>query len=255
MSEIKKIIVFFLCVGSIVPINAQEANAFRKGAVKHRLSIGPVMSFYKNHPQHTINTKGQVGFCASYKSEILLGRKINFLIGMEYLNEGLSFQGYYSAPGYTYLFDRTFPYTHEIRFQELQFPIGFKRAFNVEKDKYYSPYILGGFGARFVFASYYVITNDSTGDVVYDGKGSMAFEHQVFTQLFNGKGQTITKRYNTFFQIGIGDQYNFRETGKALFFEIIYKYGISRLHYEGYNNSNDINIKDSHLIFNFGLKF
>ena len=255
MSGTKKIIAILFCVWCFQPLYAQDANPYRKGAVKHRLSIGPVISFYINNPQHTTNTQGQTGFCASYKAEILLDRKFNLLIGMEYLNEGLIFQGYYSAPGSTYLFDKTFAYTHDIRFQEVQIPIGFKRSFNLEKNSFYTPYILGGFGARLIFASYYVITNDSTGNVLYDGKGNMSFEHQALTQILNGKGQAITKGFNTFLQFGLGSQYNFRDTGKALFFEMIYKYGISRLHYEGYQNSNDLNIKDSNLTISFGYRF
>jgi len=224
-------------------MHAQDPDNYRKGSVKNRLSIGPVYSIYKNHPQHTINTHAKFGFCASYKSEILLGRKVNFLIGLDYFNQGLTFQGYYSAPGYTYLFDRTFAYTHEIREQELQLPIGFKKAFNYEKDNFYTPYFQGGVGARYIIGSYYIITNDSTGAVVYDGKGTMDFEYQ------------FAKGFNAFFWGGFGSQYNFRTTGKALFFEANYKYGISRLHYTGYQNSNDLNIKDSHVSFNIGLKF
>lgn len=244
MKAIKKIKTITLCIWYIHTLHAQDPSDFRKGAVKSRVSAGPVMSFYKNHPQHTINTKAATGFCASYKSEILLGRKISFLIGMDYFNQGLSFRGYYSAPGNTYLFDKTFAYTHEIRMQEIQIPIGFKRAFNNEKDNFYTSYFFGGAGARYLFGSYYVITNDSTGTVVYDGKGTMGFEYE-----------SLAKGLNVFLLGGLGTQYNFRTTARALFFEITYKYGISRLHYEGYQNSNNLNIKESHIAFNVGLKF
>lgn len=259
MKKIKKIITIIFCVCSISCLHAQDPNDFRKGTIKSRLSIAPVMSMYKNHPQHTLNTKAKTGFCASYKSEILLGGKINFLIGLEYFNQGLSFNGYFSAPGNTYLFDKTFAYTHEIRLQEIQLPIGFKKAFNYEKDNFYTPYIIGGVGGRFLFKSYYVIINDSTENVVYDGKGSMDFEHQAVTQvfnaLFNGAGKSLTKKLNTFIYIGLGSQYNFRTSAKALFIEVNYKYGISRLHYAGYQNSNNLHIKESHISFHIGLKF
>ena len=254
-----KIIAIILCVWCIQSIHAQDPVEYRKGKIKNRLSAGPVMSFYKNHPKHTINTHAKTGFCASYKSEILLGRRINFLIGLEYFNQGLSFKGYYSAPGYTYLFDKTFAYNHEIRIQELQLPFGFKKAINNEKDNFYTPYFFGGAGGRFIIGSYYVITNDSTENVVYDGKGTMNFEHHALSQVLNtfsiGKGKSLSKQFNAFFYGGVGTQYNFRETGKALFFEMTFKYGISRLHYEGYQNSNDLNIKESHLGFSIGLKF
>ena len=255
VSILKKIISLILCLGCTHFILAQDPNAYRAGTVKHRLSLGPVASFYKNHPQHTVNTQGQVGFCASYKAEFVLKGKTNFIIGMDYMNEGLTFQGYYSKPGYTYLFDNTFAYTHDIRFQEIQIPLGLKKSFTIEKDKYYSAYALLGVGGRYLFSSYYVISNDSTGDVVYDGKGNMEFEYQTVTKLLNGKGKRFTKGFNAFIQCGLGGQYNYRETGRAIFIEVVYKYGISRLHYQGYDFSNDLNIKDSHLVFNLGLKF
>lgn len=244
MEAIKKIIILILCFRCVLLVHAQDPSDFRKGTIKSRISFGPVISFYKNHPQHTINTSAKTGFSASYKSEILLGRKINFMIGLEYFNQGFIFKGYYSAPGNTYLFDKTFAYTHEIRLQEIQLPIGFKKAFNNEKDNFYTPYFFGGLGARFIIGSYYVITNDSTGIAVYDGKGNIGFEYQL-----------LAKGLNAFIQGGLGTQYNFRTSAKALFFDITYKYGISRLHYDGYRNSNNLNIKESHIAFNIGLKF
>ncbi len=251
---IKKIVVILMCVCGIA-VQAQDPNAYKKGTVKHRLSIAPVASFYKNHPQHTTNTKGKRGFSAAYKAELLLGRRINLLLGLEHMNQNVTFQGYYSAPGATYLFDKTYAYTHEIRMKEVQVPFGFKRSFNNEKDSKYSTYFSGGVGARYMYGSYYVISNDSTENVVYDGKGNLEFEHQVLTQLLNGNGKSFTKRFNTFIFCGLGVQYNFRDSGKGLFFEVGYKYGISRMHYSGYQNSNSLNIKDAQLLYNFGFKF
>jgi hypothetical protein len=251
----KKIITVVLVLVGVLALNAQNPNAYKVGTIKSRVSISAVSSFYKNHPQHTINTKGSAGFCASYKGELLLGHRMSFLFGMDYLKQSFSFQGYFVAPGYTYLFDKTFAYTHEVSVKELQIPIGFKKAFNNEKDSKYTPYYFGGVGWRYILNSYYVITNDSTDDVVYDGKGTMDYEYQVFTRLLNGKGSSITRKLNAFIWFGMGTQYNLRDSGKALFFEINYKYGISRMHYTGYNNSNNLNIKDSHLLFTFGYKF
>lgn len=257
MYRIIHTIFILLCVVSIT--EAQEPENYHRGAVKHRVSIAPVISLYKNHPQHTINTKRKAGFCASYKSEILLDRRMSLILGLDYFSQGLTFKGYYSAPGHTYLFDKTYAYTHDIRLQELHLPIGVRRTLNNEKDNFYTPYYMAGAGFRYIAGSYYVIINDSTENVVYDGKGNMDFEYQIFTQMSNkllgGKGSSITKRLNSFIFGAVGIQYNMRGTGKALFFELSYKYGISRLHYIGYNNSNNLNIKDSHLLLNFGLRF
>ena len=222
---------------------AQDGQPYRKGKVKHRISVGPVLSFYKNDPHFAVNTKAKAGANVSYKSEILLGRKTNLLLGLEYMSQGLKFNGYYVDSGYTYLFDQTFAYTHELRYNEIQLPVAFKLALNREKDSRATAYIFGGVGFRYIFGSYTVITSDSLETAPYDGKGTIGFEHQL-----------LTKNFNAFFHAGFGVQKNFRSTAKAVFFEMTYKYGISRLHYEGYKNSNNINIKESNLAITVGLR-
>lgn len=224
-------------------LNAQDVIPYRKCKVKHRISIGAVKSFYINHPQHTRNTKAKFGFTASYKSEILSGRKTNLLIGLDYFNHSVIFNGYYKAPTYTYLYDETFAYTHEIRIQEIQIPLALKITFNSEKEHFYSPYFIGGIGARYIVAAYTVISNDSTGLTVYDAKDKIDYENQ-----------RVRKGLNAFYHAGLGIQYNFRDSGRALFFEFNYRYGISRFHYDGNEGSNNLNIKDNHLVFSIGMR-
>jgi hypothetical protein len=222
---------------------SQEGMPYRKGKVKHRLSVGGIKSFYQNHPEHTVNIKAKFGFDASYKAELLMGRKANLLIGLEYQNTGLTFNGYFSKPGYTYLFDRTYAYTHDIRIQEVQLPLAIKISFNSEKEHFYSPYFIGGIGARYIFGSYTVISNDSTGVTVFDAKDNIDFENQL-----------LLKGLNAYFQAGLGLQYNIRNSARAFFFEFNYKYDISRIHYDGNDHSNDLNIRDGHLIFSVGFR-
>jgi len=211
--------------------------------VKHRISVGPVISLYKNDPHFTVNTKAKAGFNFAYKSEIVLGRKTNVLVGLEYMSQGLSFHGYYAANNYTYLYDKTFSYLHELRYNEIQLPLGFKLALNKEQDRPVTAYLFGGIGFRYIMSSYTVITSDSLQTAPYDGKGSINFEHHL---LGNG--------FNAFYQGGLGLQKNFRASAKALFFEVTYKYGLSRIHYTGFQNSNNINIKESNLAITVGIR-
>ncbi len=153
------------------------------------------------------------------------------------------FNGYYVDTGHTYLFDQTFPYTHELRFNEVQLPLGLKLALNSEKDHPASAYVFGGVGARYIFNSYAVISSDSTDTSPYDGKSNIGFEHQF-----------VAKGFNAFFYGGFGVQKNFRSSAKAVFFELTYKYGISRIHYSGYRNSNNLNIKNNSLAITIGLR-
>lgn len=223
---------------------AQDGEPYRKGKVKHRVSFGPVISMYKNDPHFSKNTKAKFGANVAYKAELLLGRKTNLMVGLEYMSQGLKFNGYYTDTGYTYLYDETFAYTHEIRYNEAQVPIGLKLAFNSEKEHPFTGYLFGGIGFRYIFNSYFVIASDSLGTTPYDGKGNLDFEHQL-----------VTKSLNGFYHGGLGIQKNYRNSGRAFFLEATYKYALSRLHYAGFKNSNNINIKEGNLAITVGLRF
>lgn len=258
VTTLAKVIVL-LYLSMVNMLFAQTSGENHRLKTKQRFSIAPSAGIYKNHPQLTTATKGKTGFCASFKEEVIIGRRRSFLIGLDYFSQGFTFRGYYSAPGHTYLYDKSFAYTHDIAVHELHIPILIKNALNNEKNSKYTPYYMAGGGFRYILNSYYVITNDSTDDVLYEGKGNINFEYSVYSQaansLFNGHGTSITKKMNAFIIAGFGFQRNIRDTGKSIFFELTYKYGISRLHYTGDSNSNNLNIKDSFLLFNFGVRF
>lgn len=238
---VKHILIVFLLLPILVL--AQDGQPYRKGKVKYRLSAGPVISMYKNHPYHTIETKAKAGFNAAAKAEILLGRKTNLITGLEYMSQGLKFKGYYVDTGYTYVFDETFTYTHEIRYSEMQLPIGLKLTFNKEKESNVSPYLFGGIGFKYIFKSYIVVSSDSTNVTPYDGKGTVGFEHGL-----------ISKSFNAFYHGGLGVQKNFRNSGRALFLELTFKYSLSRIHYSGYRNSNNLNIAERNLAITVGYR-
>lgn len=238
IAKLTVLLMLFSCLAQ-----AQYNQPYRMGRVKHRLSAGVVMSFFKPDPHFMANTKAKIGGTASYKVEVLLTPKTNFVSGLEFLSQSLSFNGYYAAPGYTYLFDKTFSYTHELRFNELQMPLGFKVSFPREQDRPVTGYYFGGIGFRYILNSYTVITSDSLGISPYDGKGSIGFEHHL-----------IAPNINAFYEGGIGLQKNFRASARAVFFEITYKYGISRIHYTGYQDSNNINIRNNNLDITVGIR-
>lgn len=233
-----KILIFLLIS---LPSFSQEGR--KASILKHRISVGPVISLFRNDPHFTANTKAKVGINAAYKTEILLGRKTNVLLGLEYMSQGLRFNGYYADTGHTYLYDESFSYLHEIRYNEVQVPIGLKLAFNSEKENPYSAYLFGGIGFRYIFSSYVVISSDSTETTPYDGKGTLGFEHEL-----------VTKGFNAFYNGGLGIQKNLRATHKGIFLELTFKRGFSRIHYTGFKDSNNINFRDNNLAITFGLR-
>ena len=77
-----------------------------------------------------------------------------------------------------------------------------------------------------------------------DGTTDITFENHI-----------IDKHFNAFLHAGLGIQKNLHDTGKALFLEFTYKYNISRLHYPGNQNTNNLNIKNNSLSICVGLRF
>jgi hypothetical protein len=231
----------FLCL--LLNLHSYGQEGRKESKLKHRISAGAIVSLFKNDPHFSTGTKAKIGGNICYKTELLLGRKTNLLLGLEYLSQGLHFQGYYEKPGYTYLYDESFAYRHEIRYNEIQLPIGLKLSFNSDKESAATPYLFGGIGFRYIINSYVVISNDSTETTPFDGKGSIGFEHEL---LFPG--------FNAFYQGGLGVQKNYRTTSKAIFFEITFKRGFSRIHYPGNANSNNINFRDNNLAFTLGIR-
>jgi hypothetical protein len=236
-----KFIVALICITTSVL--AQDGEYYRRGKIKSRVSFSGIKSFYRNHPQHTTNTKALFGFDVGYKAEIFALKRTNIILGLDYFNYGLQFRGYYEKPGFTYLYDKTFAYTHEIKIQEVHLPIALKVAFNSEKENAYSTYFIGGIGARYILSSYTVISNDSTGITVYDAKDNIDYENQ-----------RLMKGLNAFYHMGLGLQHNFKNSDRATFFEISFQRGISRFHYDGNAGSNDLNIRGNHLLFSLGFR-
>ncbi len=237
--------IFMLFVSSV---NAQKDNPSGKHKIqiRHLVSFAPIVSLYKNDPNLTSDTKQSVGFCASYKSEFVTGKKMNYIAGLDYVDQQLSFKGYFAAPMHTYLYDKTFAYQHNINIQELQVPLGIRVSFFNKPLNNYVPYFTGGIKFRYLLKSSAIIKDDSTKTTVYKGSSpsSITFESNI-------PSPTI----NTCLMAGLGIQHNYKDIDGAIFFEITFNYGVSRFQYVGYNNSNDLGIRNAFLAFAFGWKF
>jgi hypothetical protein len=211
---------------------------------KQRISGGAMLSFFGKAPHVAENIQPLLGFTVNYNSEIELIDNTSILAGFTYTNQAVQFNGYYVAPGYTYLFDKTFAYTHRLRYQSIQLPLAVKFNFNLETDHPYTPYFFGGLGFSYILHSTVSIVSDSTESQVYKGEADLGYENHL-----------IHRKVNGFFQGGFGIQKNLRKKESALFLDLIYKMDVSRLHYTGYENSNNIRFRNSSVSVVVGMKF
>lgn len=222
---------------------AQDSSPAGKIRFNKRLYAGFVIPFYSNNPNHTTETTSNFSFNLGFKESFKIFEN-NFETGLEYIHHGLSFRTYYFAPGYSKLYDKTFPFLHELSINELQLPIIFKQAWGKETKSKATSYFILGWAWRYLMYSSTSIQSINDGIQVYDGKTDITFEYPF-----------PWAHFGSMLQGGLGLQFNNIQTQKSLFFEVIYKYGISRFYYNGNGNTNSLFIKDSNITINAGYKF
>lgn len=242
MGRVKKII--FLLITIAYGINSYAQGFYFQPTFKQRINGGVIFSFFGKDPHVAKNIHPLFGFTVGYNTEIELIDNSSILAGLTYTNQAVQFNGYFVAPGHTYLFDETFAYTHRLRFQSLQVPVALKLNLNTEADNAYTPYFLLGLGFNYIFNASVSVVSDSTDNRIYKGPAELSFENHI-----------INKQFNSFIQGGFGLQKNMRRKERALFIELIYKFDISRMAYSGYENSNNIHFRNSNLSIMTGIKF
>jgi hypothetical protein len=99
------ILLLLLAEGSA---SAQYVDLVRLKKLKYQFMAFGVLSFYSNDNRITANTKASKGYGASFRVEIPLSKGIRFVPGMEIMHQGIDFDSYYFAPGYSTTFDNSF---------------------------------------------------------------------------------------------------------------------------------------------------
>lgn len=220
-----------------------QGETYKKKRTNKRIYIGTLAAFYSNNPDHTIDTKGKTSFNFGFKRTFNIFTT-NIDVGLEYVNQGFSFNSYYFAPGYSKLYDKTFPFTHNIRMNELQVPILLKQPLGKESKNKVSSYLALGWAWRIIMYSRTSIASTNDGIQVYDGLTDINFKYPF-----------PWKHFGSLLQAGLGLQFNNLHTHTALFFETYYKLSISPYIYTGNVNTNNLLIKDSNISINVGYKF
>lgn len=214
--------------------------------VRIRCSLIPVVSFYTPNTDYMSNTQNTLGLGVSCKAEFKLtrGATLKLVVGAEYLNEGMRFDSYYFAPGYSVLYDKNFNFTHSLHISELYIPILFKQGLNDEDAKVNSVYLSGGWAFRYVIGTNYKVTEKDNGQVVQQGFSPMLVEHHF---LVDNAGSALLG--------GLGMEHKFPGRKRSVFFESYFHFNLSRIHYAGNNNSNNVKFRNHCLSLGVGYEF
>jgi hypothetical protein len=221
----------------------RDARARDESKYLYRFYGGPVLAFYNNNPDYTINTRARASLTSGARIEYLFTGYSSITAAVEYMTHGLRFDSYFFEPGQQIIYDKTFPFHHKVRLHEAHLPIIAKYNFTKENDKILNGYAMVGWGYRYIFASRSTITSNVTGDKVWRGKINADEEYHLFTR----KGGSMLLA-------GFGTERNFQPNRTSGYIELIYKFGLSRFRYQGSGTAREFFIKDSFLSVCIGYK-
>lgn len=212
----------------------QRAARQRNSGMSFSTSAFGLVSIYEPDLRHADPAKPRAGFGLNARGEILIGENFRIFFGAEFLSQSCSFNSYYFAPGYDTKYDHIYDYTHRLRTYELHLPLLFRVGLIPNESNLNTQlYLLGGYGLKIQGNQSSSITQISSGKEIYNGHVKMPFQNQI---LGPAVGNVLTG--------GLGVDTKFNHSDQSVFFELIYRHGLSKSHYQGYNNSNDL------LIFN-----
>ena len=223
-----------------------RTNAPSRGRhTKVRMNFGFMLKqFYNTDPHYTSNTTGNGGYDFGLKLEIPALRNSSILVGAEFIKHSFTFNSYYFAPGYSFLYDGNLIYNHAISYDEVQIPIEYKFPFKNEIKNIKTFYGVLGWIYRISAYNNVLVTNTQKGSFVWEGQDDIS---PVYPFLFS-QGSTAL-------ELGIGFQHNTLRSGNAWFIEIDYKYGFSPLLYTGNTmGSNSVQFTLNTLAFKIGMK-
>jgi len=216
---------------------------------KTSIDIGLVFGFasvpgiYSNYVN---GVSASTGYTLGLIEEIPIQKRCYIDVGVEILQDGVSFNSYFFATGASFLYDGNEVYTHSISMNEIHVPILFKFPLGPLDRKYRSIYMTTGIKFRYISYTNSTVTNDSTGFLVWAGEKDVTTLYRIFSPF----GSSI-------FEMSLGYQRNTRKKiRRGWYMNLEYNYGISPLIYAGNRaGSNDVVFRLNTLIFKIGKIF
>ncbi len=211
-----------------------QAASRRHSMMGFSTSAFGLVSIFEPDLRHADPAKPRAGFGVNARGEVIIAENFRILFGAEFLSQSCSFNSYYFAPGYDTKYDHIYDYTHRLRTYELHLPLLFRVGLLPNESNLNTQlYLLGGYGLKIEGSHSSSITQISSGKEIYNGRVDMPFQNQIIGPAI---GNVLTG--------GIGVDTKFNHSDQSVFFELVYRHALSKYHYLGYNESNDL------LIFN-----
>lgn len=222
---------------------------FHRRPFKTTIDAGMVIGFsgvtgiYTNYIN---NLSAKMGYTFGLVEEIPVQNRSYVDIGVEILQDGVSFNSYFFSPDASTVYNGVEPYTHNITINEIQVPVLFKFPLGPTDRKLRSIYMTAGVKFRYVSYTNSTVTNDSTGYLTWEGQKDITFLNKIFSPF----GSPIA-------ELSIGYQRNTRKKKKrGWYMNLEYNYGLSPLVYSGNRaGSNNVVFRLNTVIFKVGKIF
>jgi hypothetical protein len=226
--------------------HAQFVQGSKKNKPRYQFMAYGALGFYSADSRVTGSTSAKKGYGASFRVEYPIAKGIKLMSGIEVMGNGVDFESYYFAPGYSTISDKSFGYQHSIRTAEVGLPILFKISTSKKSsdDLINTIYFTAGWEVKYNFQSHTTISSLNDGSLLYDGPVDLAYESEF---LGHDVGNYLVG--------GIGLNHNFLPGNSSIVFDITYRYGVARYVYTGNQNSNLLPYRASNLSFGIGFHF
>ena len=233
-------VAFLLLFAFIAPaaLRAQDKK------IRTRVYGGPVIATYRNNDNYTANSRGRAAANLGVRFEYRLGPQAGLGPAVEYVTHGLRFDSYFFHPGQHAMYDRSFPYTHTVRIQELHVPVIFKYNFLKENEKTHNSNIMVGWGYRYMFSSRSTVIASGADRLTWDDRIDTEMEYSLLGR--KGGAMLIT---------GMGAEKNYQVSKTSIYAELLLKYTLTRWRYSTNGEAAPFYIKNSFIAINFGYKF
>lgn len=207
------------------------------------IGFSSVTGIYTNYVN---GLSAKTGYTFGLVEEIPVQNRSYIDIGVEILQDGVSFNSYFFSPDASTIYNGVEPYTHNITMNEVQVPVLFKFPLGPTDRKLRSMYMTAGLKFRYISYTNSTVTNDSSGYLTWEGEKDIT----SFYKLISPFGSSI-------FELSIGYQRNARKKKKrGWYMNLEYNYGLSPLVYSGNRaGSNDVVFRLNSLIFKVGKIF
>ena len=237
--------VSLVCISSAQEDGGKQLRNRRKNPyVKTRIGFSPVLGLYKANKNHSSSTRPKMAFNISLKEEIRLDRNNQnfFLIGVEYMMYGVSFNSYYFYSDSLRLYtpDRL-RYKYNLIIHELDFPIQLKYSFQKETNTIFSSYIFAGYCYRWIIAGNLKV--EENGNELVNRYEPYKFKSPAFNPV-----------NSSFINVGAGFQKNTHLMHNAVYAELQFRYGLSPFYFSESFAPTSMFINNQFFFLTIGLK-